>query len=450
MTRVEAQKENYFEIINKFALDLLEAQTDDDIAWVLAKNAIAELGYQDCVIYLLDDKENTLLQKAALGNKDSGNRVIYNQIKLKIGEGVVGSVAETGIGEIIKDTSIDNRYIVDDEIRYSEITVPIIYENKVLGIIDSEHPEKNFFTNEDFQILTTIASMTASKLAQTKSNAELIKLKKNLEKMVSKRTLELKKVLVKVHQQRKEITENIHYAKRIQKAILPSDRIINDYFKDNFIFYQPKDIVAGDFYWFEKYNEKIVFAVADCTGHGVSGAMVSIVCHNALNRALHEFGIEKPNEILDKVKSLVIETFSKNEEIVLDGMDLALCSLDPKTNILQFSGANNPLYIIRDNELLEIKADKQPIGKYDIENPFTLKEFQLQKNDMVYIFTDGFPDQFGGPKGKKMKYNRFKELLNKVSQLPIKQQDANLRLEFEAWKGTLEQIDDVTIIGLRV
>lgn len=450
MTRVEAQKENYFEIINKFALDLLEAQTDDDIAWVLAKNAIAELGYQDCVIYLLDDKENTLLQKAALGNKDSGNRVIYNQIQLKIGEGIVGSVAKTGVGEIIKDTSIDARYIIDDDIRYSEITVPIIYQNKVVGIIDSEHPERNFFTNEDFQILTTIASMTATKLAQSKSNAELIKLKKNLEKMVSKRTLELKKVLVKVHQQRKEITENIHYAKRIQKAILPSNRIINDYFKENFIFYQPKDIVAGDFYWFEKYNEKIVFAVADCTGHGVSGAMVSIVCHNALNRALHEFGIEKPNEILDKVKSLVIETFSKSEEIVLDGMDLALCSLDPKTNILQFSGANNPLYIIRDNELLEIKADKQPIGKYDIENPFSLKEFQLQKNDMVYIFTDGFPDQFGGPKGKKMKYNRFKELLNKVSQLPIKQQDANLRLEFEAWKGTLEQIDDVTIIGLRV
>ncbi|MBI1837434.1 MAG: SpoIIE family protein phosphatase [Flavobacteriia bacterium] len=444
------KKYHYFEVINKFAVELLEAQTEDDIVWTLAKNAIAELGYVDCVVYLYDEYSNQLIQKAAHGPKSPVSYEVFNPIPLKLGQGIVGSVALSGKGEIIEDTSLDQRYIADDMIRFSEIAVPIIYRKKVIGIIDSEHPEKNFYTNDDLQILTTIASMTATKLIQTKSTEELIRLKRNLEKIVSERTLELKKVIIKVNKQKSEITESIHYAKRIQKAILPPQKLIESYFNDFFVYYQPKDIVAGDFYWLEKINNEIIFSVADCTGHGVSGAMVSIVCHNALNRAICEFQLLEPSKILNKVKELVVATFEKSEEQVLDGMDIALCSLDTKTRILKYAGANNPLYIIRQGELLEIKADKQPIGKYELNTSFTAHEFQLEKGDSIYIFSDGFPDQFGGEKGKKYKYKAFKELLIRIQLYPMKEQEMLLRKEFLSWKGKLDQLDDVTIIGITV
>lgn len=443
-------KDRYFEVINKFAVELLEAQSEDDIVWALAKNAIAELGYVDCVIYLLDEDTDQLIQKAAHGPKNPISYQVFNPLPLKLGQGIVGSVALTKKGEIVEDTSKDSRYIADDALRLSEISVPIVYKNKVLGIIDSEHPESNFFTNDDLQILTTIASMTATKLVQTKSTEELIRLKRTLEKTVSDRTLELKKVLIKVNKQKNEITESIHYAKRIQKAILPPNKLIKDYFKDFFILYHPKDIVAGDFYWFEKVQDEIVFSVADCTGHGVSGAMVSIVCHNALNRAICEFNLLDPAEILDKVKELVIETFEKSEEQVLDGMDIALCSLNLETKILKFAGANNPLYIIRNDELVEIKPDRQPIGKYDVETKFTPHQFQLEKGDKIYIFTDGFPDQFGGESGKKFKYQPFKKLLLSIQNLSMAEQELKLRESFNDWKGKLDQVDDVTIIGFTV
>jgi len=444
------KKDQYFEVINKFAVELLEAQTEDEIVWALAKNAIAELGYVDCVIYLLDDETDKLIQRAAHGPKNPISLELMNPLPLNFGEGIVGSVAVSKKGEIVNDTSSDKRYISDDATRLSEISVPIVYKNKVLGIIDSEHPEKDYFNHDDLQILTTIASMTATKLVQTKSTEELVRLKRNLEVIISDRTLELKKVLIKVNKQKNEITESIHYAKRIQKAILPTEKLIKDYFDDFFIFYQPKDIVAGDFYWFEKVNNEIIFSVADCTGHGVSGAMVSIVCHNALNRSLCEFQLQEPALILNKVKELVIETFEKSEEQVLDGMDIALCSLNPETKVLKYAGANNPLYIIRGEELLEIKPDRQPIGKYDVETSFTSHEFQLQTGDTIYIFSDGFPDQFGGEKGKKFKYAPFKKLLLDVNQFPMHLRESKLREAFKDWKGKLDQVDDITIIGVSV
>jgi serine phosphatase RsbU (regulator of sigma subunit) len=444
------KKDQYFEVINKFAVELLEAQTEDEIVWALAKNAIAELGYVDCVIYLLDDETDKLIQRAAHGPKNPISLELMNPLPLNFGEGIVGSVAISKKGEIVNDTSSDKRYIADDASRLSEISVPIVYKNKVLGIIDSEHPEKDYFNHEDLQILTTIASMTATKLVQTKSTEELVRLKRNLEVIISERTLELKKVLIKVNKQKNEITESIHYAKRIQKAILPTEKLIKDYFDDFFIYYQPKDIVAGDFYWFEKVNNEIIFSVADCTGHGVSGAMVSIVCHNALNRSLCEFQLQEPAIILNKVKELVIETFEKSEEQVLDGMDIALCSLNPETKVLKYAGANNPLYIIRGDELLEIKPDRQPIGKYDVETSFTSHEFQLETGDTIYIFSDGFPDQFGGEKGKKFKYTPFKKLLLEVNKFPMNIRESKLREAYQNWKGKLDQVDDITIIGVSV
>ncbi|MFH2094869.1 MAG: SpoIIE family protein phosphatase, partial [Bacteroidota bacterium] len=250
----------------------------------------------------------------------------------------------------------------------------------------------------------------------------------------------------------KEILDSINYARRIQTAILPPDRVFREILKDSFILFRPKDIVAGDFYWIEQYNEHIIFTAADCTGHGVPGAMVSVVCHNALNRAVREFGIFDPGSILDKVRELVAETFEKSENEVRDGMDIALCTL--KGNMLSYSGANNPLWIIRNKtaeipSIEEIKPDKQPIGKYDSEKPFTTHSIELAKGDTFYIFSDGYADQFGGPQGKKFKYKAFKNLLLDIHNRPMSDQKSLLNNEFDNWKGSIEQVDDICVVGVK-
>jgi len=247
-----------------------------------------------------------------------------------------------------------------------------------------------------------------------------------------------------------EITDSISYAKRIQKAIFPSNRQVNEQFNDFFILFRPKDIVAGDFYWLSVKDETVLFAVADCTGHGVPGAMVSVVCNGALNRSIREFDLSIPSAILDKARELVIETFDKSEEDVKDGMDIALCTLNHDRTVLNYSGANNSLYMIRDNEFKEIKPDKQPIGKFLEAKPFTNHEIKVQKNDCIYLFSDGFADQFGGDKGKKLKYQTFKDILLKNHRIPMTEQKAILKNHFENWRGELEQVDDVCVMGIRL
>jgi serine phosphatase RsbU (regulator of sigma subunit) len=178
--------------------------------------------------------------------------------------------------------------------------------------------------------------------------------------------------------------------------------------------------------------------------------MVSVVCSNALNRTVKEFGITEPDKILDKTRELVLETFAKSESDIKDGMDISLCSLNMKTRELKWSGANNPLWYIRENVLNEIKGDKQPIGKNDNPKPFTLHTIQLQKEDTIYIFTDGYADQFGGEKNKKFMYKPLKNLLTEIHQEPLEIQKEVLEQKFTSWKGDTEQTDDVLIIGLRI
>lgn len=277
-----------------------------------------------------------------------------------------------------------------------------------------------------------------------------ISVKGNLSKKKNNEKLAQQKIMIET--KNRDITDSIQYAKQIQSAILPSEKLITEAFPEHFVFYKPKDIVAGDFYWFEQQNDKILFAAADCTGHGVPGAMVSVVCHNALNRAVKEFKLTTPAKILDKVTDLVIETFEKNNANIKDGMDIALCSLqkDKEQINLEYAGANNSIYLIRNEELNEVKSDKQPVGKFINKQPFTNHKIDIQKNDTIYLFTDGFSDQFGGPKGKKLKYKAFKELLLSIHQKKMNEQKQIIYNYFNEWKGDLEQIDDVCIIGIRV
>lgn len=250
--------------------------------------------------------------------------------------------------------------------------------------------------------------------------------------------------------QNKEVTDSINYAERIQKAILPSFRLIESYLPKSFVVYLPKDIVSGDFYWVEKKGNKVFFAVADCTGHGVPGAMMSVIGQNALNRVINEFGITKPAEILDKLSTLVEEGFSKSGSDVRDGMDIALCSLDPTTNKLEYAGANNPVYVYTTNELKEIKGTKQPIGRFESKVAFVNHEINLKSGDAVYLFSDGIADQFGGPDGKKYKYKRVKDLLLENNTKTHSEQKNNIITEFVKWKGRNEQIDDVCLIGIKI
>lgn len=247
-----------------------------------------------------------------------------------------------------------------------------------------------------------------------------------------------------------EITASITYAKRIQSAIMPDDKKIASAFPNSFIYYKPKDIVAGDFYWMIDTADHVFIAVADCTGHGVPGAMVSVACSAALNRSVKEFGLRKPSDILGKCREIVIETFEEGNHVLYDGMDIALCKVDKKTGQMEYAGANNSLYLIRKGELTEVKADKQPVARFYKEAAFTNHTIEIQKDDCIYLFTDGFPDQFGGDKKKKFMYKRFKELLVKNSDRSPKDQASAIDHAFESWKGGMEQIDDVCVIGIRL
>lgn len=262
-----------------------------------------------------------------------------------------------------------------------------------------------------------------------------------------------------------EVTDSINYAKRIQNAILPSDNAIRQALKAQFVLYIPKAIVAGDFYWVRQIEDRVYFAAADCTGHGVPGALVSIVCSNALNRSVEEFSLSLPGEILDKTTDLLLEAFVQSDQDVKDGMDIALCCIDKKENEISFAGANNPLYVVKSkregevyaqefiqNEqhyLMEIRGDKQSVGYHDNRLPFNTIVPKIDHGDMVYAFTDGFPDQFGGSRGKKYKYKQFKHFLLAIAAKTVEEQQKLLKDEFEQWKGDLEQVDDICVFGYR-
>ncbi|MCC6252069.1 MAG: tetratricopeptide repeat protein [Bacteroidia bacterium] len=253
-----------------------------------------------------------------------------------------------------------------------------------------------------------------------------------------------------------EIMSSINYAKRIQSTILPPDSKINHLLPDTFVIYLPKDIVSGDYYWLEtnkKDPDTIFFAACDCTGHGVPGALVSLVCHNALTLAVTDLGLTLPSTILDISADIIIENLSKNnmaDDEIKDGMDIALCSLNKKTGELNFAGANNPVWILKaNNNFIEIKGNKQPVGKIENRKPFVNHTYQLEPGDVVYVFTDGYADQFGGELGKKFQRTRFRKLIQDITPLSLTEQKNTLLNTFEQYKGNLEQVDDVCIMAVR-
>lgn len=255
-----------------------------------------------------------------------------------------------------------------------------------------------------------------------------------------------------VESQHKDITDSIRYAERIQQAILPPDEQWEKHLPDSFVFYSPKDILSGDFYWVEETEDHIFVAAADCTGHGVPGALISIVNYNLLNKAVLEKHIYDPAKILDAVNDWLTESLHQSfaSSVVKDGMDVSLISINKKTNEVLFSGAFNSIYVIQNNSLIEYKGDKFPVGAFIHEEKknFVTKSIQLQKGDSIYLFTDGYADQFGGPKEKKFKYAQLKETLLEINSLSTKERYSVIQNKFIDWKGDLEQVDDVLVIGI--
>lgn len=272
------------------------------------------------------------------------------------------------------------------------------------------------------------------------------------EVLVQKQQIEQQNQALEIKNQ--EVMSSISYARRIQDAILPSKEQMETLLPNHGLLYLPRDVVAGDFYWLQhatlNQTECVFFAAADCTGHGIPGAMVSVLCHNALNAALDDLQTTDTGRLLDQVDSMVKANFSNGQKQISDGMDISLVCWDKKDNVIHWSGANNPLWILRADEIIEIKADKQPIGWGQNKTPFTKHEIALVNGDKLVLFSDGFADQFGGAKGKKFKSKSLKELVLDQRHLSPFELTSHLKDVFIQWKGTQEQVDDVCICVIQV
>ena len=294
--------------------------------------------------------------------------------------------------------------------------------------------------------------------ALLKMRDDLAENERILEQKVVERTEEVVRQRDEIERQRekveelyKDVTDSIKYAKRLQDSILPPDKIIKNILPNSFVLFKPKDIVSGDFYWMEKVGSKTLFAAVDCTGHGVPGAFMSLVGANALNQAVREHQHNTPSDILDDLNRISSAALNKAdaENAVRDGMDMALCAIDYDKLMLEYSGANNPLYVIRNGEILVTKADKHAIGSME-PKPYSNHLIQLEKDDIIYIFSDGYADQFGGIKGKKFMYRQFRETLLSLIDKPMHEHKKILDNKIETWRGSYEQVDDILVIGVRI
>ncbi len=399
-----------------------------------------------------------------------------------------------------KKIEVDNYFTLAFTILITGAVIFILGNFNIVGDSSISQVALKVSSAIEVAILSISMSNKYRKLQKDKEAAQAVALKSleeqnalkdsiniKLEQQVKERTFEIEEQKEKLAEINNEILSSIHYAKRIQEAILPSDAHVKNLLPKSFIFYRPKDVVSGDFYFVEPTRtsndevDLVLFAAVDCTGHGVPGAFMSIVGNNYLTQTITEESVNSTAEALDYLNQGVCKSLRQdakfNETTVRDGMDISLCAFDKKKRLLHFSGAKNPVYVVRKGSeekelgfeldaegknplkmeganiyLNEIKGDAHPIGAYvgNELKAFTNNSIELLEGDMVYVFSDGFADQFGGPSGKKYKYKTFKKFLLSISQFEPEKQRDMLIAEFDKWKGDNEQLDDVLVIGVRV
>ncbi|HPT21185.1 MAG TPA: SpoIIE family protein phosphatase [Bacteroidales bacterium] len=296
--------------------------------------------------------------------------------------------------------------------------------------------------------IITFALVYVIVMSQTRSllkSKKLLKEKEHALDLIEKQKSELE-------MREKSITDSLVYAQRIQEARLPSETYFRKHFKDSFIFLKPKDIVSGDFYWIGEKNDKVFIVAADCTGHGVPGALMSMIGIEIIEKTINEDNIEDPSKILSILNKGLEKTFSREKNIgtiIKDGMDVGLCVIEKKRKKLNYSGAFFPLYLFRDNNLIETKGDKIIIGMNPEDKPYTNHELDLQEDDIFYFFSDGYVDQFGGSENKKFMYRRFRYLLLTIHRFTVDDQKAILEENIRTWMGNNAQVDDIMVIGFK-
>jgi len=356
-----------------------------------------------------------------------------------------------------RKSAIQKSFQYEYEKKVAADSVKVVEERKVFAVKMQQEKTQRLALYCGIGLIALFSAFMYNRFRITRKQKQIIETQK-LEVDQQRELADKRRVIAEeqkqiIEQKQKEILDSIHYAKRIQQAMLTSEEYMTRHFSvEKFIFYQPKDIVSGDFYWALHHHNRFYIAAADCTGHGVPGAFMSLLNISFLNGNVIERGILEPDQILNEQRREIIKALNPNgTENSKDGMDCALCAFDLGNNTLKFALANNPLWLIRNNELIEYKADKMPVGKYDeSQKDFTLQTIQIIKGDSIYIFTDGYADQFGGEKGKKFKYKHLKETLLANVHLSMEDQKVLLANTINEWKGDLEQVDDILVIGIRI
>ncbi len=278
--------------------------------------------------------------------------------------------------------------------------------------------------------------------------------KRKTSRLLSKQVNEINYQNAVIKEKNKDITDSIQYAKRLQEAVFPEADILNTYFAESFVLFRPKDIVSGDFYWFEEIGDETIIVVGDCTGHGVPGAFMSILGHNLLNQIILEDKITSPGKILNILDKRVSNALNKRESKAEynDGMDMVICTINKSKSTLSYAGANRPLVIRRNNELIELKPNKHAIGGIQDSTCklFSQQDIEIKEADVLYLFSDGYYDQFGGPKGKKFKYKQLTGHIIEMAAKPLEEQKRILAETLTSWQGNLEQVDDVCVVGIKI
>lgn len=442
------QNHRGIELLNKIGQELISTLNFENVVERLYKNVNLLMDASIFGVRLYNEEKNEIVYKFDYENEIRHEQIIvsmeddnnYSVWCIKNDQEIFINDNET---EYIQ--YVDEVKVVAGDYPQSLIFYPLRRNGKPFGLISVQSLQKNAYTNYHLNIVKTLAHYTQIGL----NNAENYEI---IQAEVEKRTKELQDANQTIERKSKDITDSINYAKRIQSALLPGEELMKASFEAIFCFYKPKDIVSGDFYWLHDFGEIVVCAVGDCTGHGVPGALMSVLCNGQINKHVKSDAVKTPAHALNLINDGIVEALKQQElgADTSDGMDIAMCAYNKRTGELNYSGAYRPLVIVRNKELIEYAPNRFSLGGQIMKpNSYIYHTIKLEPSDCVYMFTDGYHDQFGGPKGKKFLSKRLKQLFVEISTKPFDEQEQILEHTFDEWMQDNEQVDDILVMGFK-